>query len=170
MPGVSSISGIPGGTMPVQANPTRNVGGAPATATPGEAAAGSVSASQSLGSLSSTSTSTSVQSLVGTDAPVLADEDLLGLVLLLLTLEYLQGEDDEEKQGLLALMLLLSQQQGGSRDVSLTYASSLLSVESTGIQAMSTEGAVSAYSGGTANPQQAPAVDPGAGGGIDVVA
>ena len=114
------------------------------------------------------STSISAESFLATYGPVLADKQLLGLVVLMLTLEYLQSDDEEEKKGLIALIIALAQQQGAAGDQSIMYSASSLGIESTQIQAISSEAAISSYSGAALDPQQTPAADPGSGG-LDVV-
>jgi len=157
--------------MPMRPNPTAGVEGTPASEAQKGLTAGSASSSQSLASLSSTSISASAESFVAANGPVLADKQLLGLVVLMLTLKYLQSDDEEEKKGLMALIIALAQQQGAGGGESIMYSASSLSIESTQIQAVSSEAAISGYSGAAIDPQQTPPASPGSGsGGLDVVA
>ena len=167
MGGVSGIGGIAGGGAPIQPKPSATVEGAP-TAAQNTTGGAATSAGQSLVSMSSTSISASSESLLASNSPVLADQQLLGLVVLMLTLEYLQSDDEEEKKGLLALMLALSQQQSSGGE-QFMYSSSSLSIESTQIQAVSSETAMNGYTGGSVDPQQVPGVHGGAGGTLDAV-
>lgn len=97
-------------------------------------------------------------------SPVLADQQLLGLVVLMLTLEYLQSDDKEEKNSLLAMLLLLTQeQQAGNETFMYSYSSSSLSLDTTQVQSMWTENQAGGYGAGELT-------DPYLGGGVDTVA
>ena len=142
----------------------------PAQSAPGMEAGAALAASQSALSASSISMTAATQSLVATSGAAPSSNELLGAVMLMLILEYLKTDDEQEKTGLLALISMLAQQQQqGAGGSTLMYSSSYLSIESTQLQFASTDMAVSAYTGATATLQQAPGVDPGAGG-LDVVA
>ena len=170
MDGVSPIGGMPSGGMPYRTNPAGNAEGAPAAPIQHNLAGTEASSSKTIASLSASSINASSESLIASNGPVLADEQLLGLVVLLLTLQYLQSDDEEEKKDLLTLLLALAQQQqSGNSSESLMYNSTSLSVESSQMQVISTDNALSAYSGGTIDPQQTPPADPGAAG-LDVSA
>jgi hypothetical protein len=130
-----------------------------------------VNASQSAVSASVTSTSLTAtsESLVAAVGAASSNDELLGAVLLMLILEYLKTENQQEKEGLLALAGLLARQQQQAGNDLFLYSSSSLSIEFTQTELVSTDLAISAYAGGTATSQQAPGVDPGAGG-LDVMA
>ena len=171
MDGVSGVGGVPAGGMPIQ--PKALTGAEQTAAVPIEKGLGtSASTSESITSKSATSISATSESLIASNGPVLADDQILGIVVLLLTLQYLQSEDEEEKEGLLALMIILAQQQqANANSETLMYNSSSLNVATTQSQTVSSDAAISAYTGSAGNTQQPPAVNPGAGsGGLDVVA
>jgi len=95
----------------------------------------------------------SSEMLALSDAPqgAIVSNELLGAVLLLIMLEYMQSEDEQEKQNLLALAMMVAQAQvQSSQSSSLTYVSTSLSVEST--QIMMAGSATSAYTNAGANP------------------
>ena len=170
MNGISGIGGMAAGGMPQRINLAGSTEGAQAAPVQQNLAGAEASSSQSIGSRSTTSINASSESLIVGNGAVLADDKSLGLALLLLTLEYLQSDDEEkEKKGLLGLMLALALQQDGGNGGSLMCNSTLLSIESAQTQVVSTENAVSAYSAGTTGPQQASPVGPGAAG-LDVSA
>ncbi len=130
---------------------------------PAQAAGGATS----ILSLSQTSISASVESFIATYGPVMSSNELLGAVLLLLTLQLMQSRDpDERKQLLGAIMGLASQMQQQSSGGVLMYNSSSLSIESTQITAVSGEAGLSAYLGAMNTAQTAPGID--AGGGLNL--
>jgi len=167
MNGISGIGGMTAGGIPQQTHPVGGTKGAQATPVQHDLAGVEATSSQTVASLSTTSINASSESLVVGNGPVMADDRALGLALLLLTIEYLQSNDEEEKKGLLAMMLALTQGQGGGNGGSFMYNSMSLSIESTQMQFVSTESAISAYSAGTMDPQQASSLAPGAAG-LDV--
>jgi hypothetical protein len=127
-------------------------------------------ASTQIETISALSVSASAESFVATYGPVMSNNELLGAVLLLLTMEYLKSEDPEEKKGLLALIATLAQQSTAAQSAgSFAYSSSSLSIESLQYQAVSTQIGAGTYAGDTAALQQEAPVDPGAAG-LDVVA
>lgn len=166
--GVGAISA--GGAWP-QIYGTAGASELPAQDSIAAAAGVEINASQALTSLSSTSITATNESLIATTGTSSNNNELLGAVLLLLIMEYMKTDDKEQKQGLMDLITLLAQQQqqqsGGGQTI--MYNSSSLSIESTQYQAVSTDVAISAYSGATAATQQAPNIDASAGG-LDVVA
>ena len=169
MNGISGIGGMAAGGMPQRIHLAGSTEGAQAAPVQQNLAGAEASSSQSIASRSTTSINASSESLIVGNGAVLADDKSLGLALLLLTLEYLQSDDEEKKKGLLGLMLALALQQDGGNGGSLMCNSTLLSIESAQTQVVSTENAVSAYSAGTTGPQQASPVGPGAAG-LDVSA
>lgn len=176
MSAVSPISGY-GGSLPTQppqcTQPAQlgGVDGGQAAKAGGPIAGASVSASQSAVAISQTSISAGVESFVSTYGPVLADNQILGAMLLLLMLEYMQSDDDNEKKGLLGLMLglLQQQQQASQAGGTFIYSSSQFSLQSTQMVAVSQQLAVDVYAGGGSAGAAAPVSGP-AGGGVDVVA
>lgn len=175
MSAVSPISGYGGSlpTQPLQCTQPAQLGGVDggqAAKAGGPIAGASVSAGQSAVAISQTSISAGVESFVSTYGPVLADNQILGAMLLLLMLEYMQSDDDNEKKGLLGLMLsLLQQQQASQAGGTFIYSSSQFSLQSTQMVAVSQQLAVDVYAGGGSAGAAAPVSGP-AGGGVDVVA
>lgn len=181
MNGVSPIgnygSGIP--MQPAQYAPAANsampasggVDGGLAAQGSGAVAGASITASQSAVAISQTSISASVESFMGTYGPVMANNEILGALLLLLTLQYMQSSDEQEKKGLLGLMLglLQQQQQASQAGGSFMYSSSQLNIESTQMVAMSQQMAVDVYAGG-GSIGSAPPVSGTGSGSVDTVA
>ncbi len=151
---ISGLGGFSGGYMPAQ-----QVSGAANT-----------SASQSVSPLASSQQSTSVNALTQNNLAVISNNELLGAVLLMLMLEYMQSKDDDEKKGLLGLMgLIAGQQQNASGSLYFSSSSIAVNMDSLQMQSNSMQTGIAAYNGSTASMQQAPFVDPGAGG-LNVVA
>lgn len=175
MDGISGISGVSGGFMPVRMNPMAGPSspavGLPTSAGQPPSALGTgkagqldgagltgmagASATQEMASLSSLSIHQSSEMLMvsqGAQGAITSNE-LLGAVLLMLILEYMKSTDDKEKAGLLALMgMLLQSQQQGAQQTTLMYASNSLSIESTQMQYMSGQAASSAYTNAGISP------------------
>ena len=177
MEGVSGIQGVSGGQPPAlpaavrQADASSNipVAGGTAPAKSGNGAA--VPAGSQTGGVAALSTfslhqSATMLSIAEGPQGAIVSNELLGAILLMLILEYMQSSDSEEKKGLLALAMVLAQSQaqasGGAR---MAYASMSLSVEST--QVLLAGPASNAYTNAGANP--AGGADAGAGG-VDVTA
>lgn len=101
----------------------------------------------------------------------MSNDELLGALLLMLTLEYLKGgQSDDEKQNLLGLILALAQQKmnaEGAGSGTFAFTSSSMSIESTQMQSISMTSAAGAYQSAQVNPQVAPGVDAGSAG-LDV--
>jgi hypothetical protein len=116
-------------------------------------------------SLSATSESFSISS-----SPLLADRDLMGLVVLMLTLELMQSDDEEDRKGLMALIFALGQMQQQAGGESFSYSASSMSMDSSSLQAMDSSQLVSGYSAVNTGLQQVPAVDAAMGGNIDITA
>jgi hypothetical protein len=80
-----------------------------------------------------------------------SNKDLLGALLLMLTLEYMRGDDSEGNKkdllGLMALMLQQSQQNGSSL---LIYSASDMSSQAGQLQTVSSSIAAGAYAGAAA--------------------
>jgi len=117
-------------------------------------------------SLSSTSIQASSETLLMAKSPMLASNEAIGAVLLMLILQYLQTGDAQEKQNLTSMIGALAgmQQQGkGGGGELLFYSSSSLSVESTQMTIATSQG-LNAYTGAAASLQQAPAADAGSAG------
>ncbi len=151
---ISGIGGLSGGYMPA----------------PQVAGAANTAAGQSVTPLASNQQSTSVNALTQSNLAVISNNELLGAVLLLLMLEYMQSKDDDEKKGLLGLMgLIASQQQNTFGSLYFSSSSIAINMDSLQTQSNSMLGGIAAYNGSTASMQQAPIVDPGAGG-LNVVA
>ncbi len=168
MDGISAIGGAAGGYFVPPSVPAVSAAATPQTAATAPAGASALS----LASMSSTSISASMQSFAATYGPALSSNELLGAVLLMLTLEYMKPDkSDSEKKDLLAVILALAQQQQGNSagSGSIAYTSSSLSIETTQYQGISVASGIGAYSGAAANPQFAPAVDAGSAG-LDVSA
>jgi len=126
---------------------------------------------QSLLAISSASIAASAESYVAANGPVLASNELIGLVLLLLTLQYMQSNDDQEKQGLMDLIMLLAQQQSPDNGSGLLiYSSSSVTMESVQITALSMDNAMGAYANGAADPQKASPATAGSGANLNAVA
>lgn len=89
-----------------------------------------------------------------TAAPI--NNELLGAILLMLLLKYLQSADTNEQQGLLALMNSLVQgQQGGKADSSvMLYSSSSLSIDTLMVQTQGVDAAANAYASTAASSDQ----------------
>ena len=96
MSGIGPVSGINSSMPPMQPAPTSGAEGT--SGVQSGLSSGSVTPSQSLTTMSSSAVTAS-ESVMYSRGPVLADEQLLGLVLLMLTLEYMQSDDEEEKKG-----------------------------------------------------------------------
>jgi hypothetical protein len=143
------------GLMTGAAGPDKT-GGAMAT---GSAAAGSAWASNEMASLSQLSISQSSEMLMVSQAPqgAIANNELLGAVLLMLILEYMKSQDDKEKEGLLGLMgmIMQMQQQNNAQQSTLFYASNSLSIDSTQIQVASGQAATNAYTNAGLDPAAA---------------
>jgi len=177
MEGVSGIQGVNGGQPPTlpaavrQAGVSSNIAEAGGSA-PAKSGNGPVvpagSQENNVAALSTFSLQQSATMLSITEGPqgAIVSNELLGAILLLLILEYMQSSDSEEKKGLLALAMVLAQSQteasGGAR---VDYASTSLSIEST--QLLLAGPASNAYTNAGANP--AGGADAGAGG-VDVTA
>ena len=178
MNGISAVGVASGGAMTARPNPIiqASTQAAPAakaapggqstpadqlTPVSGQRAVSELAAtgSQTVVSASSMSVKQSSEMLMvseGVGGSITSDE-LLGAVLLLLILEYMQSEDEDEKKGLLNLVLAIAQQpqQDSDNGGFLMYNSTSQSIESTRFQMVSTENVVSAYSAGAGDPQQA---------------
>lgn len=185
MDGVSGVAGVTGGAMPVRPNPITQTSTQPALADPSAPAAQSpltaeqqalpesaAAESQMVTSSPSMFVQQSSETLMASEGvnSAITSNELLGAVLLLLMLEYMQSEDKEEKQGILALMATLAQmqQQNNTQQSLFLYSSSSLSIESSQMQSTATgEAASNAYTNAGVDPAQAN--HPGTGG-LDVVA
>jgi len=166
MNGISAVGVASGGAMPARPNPitqasTQHTPADQFAPVSGQRAVSELAAagSQTVASASSLSVQQSSEMLMVSEggSGAITNNELLGAVLLLLMLEYMQSEDEDEKKGLLALLsgLVQMQEQSGSQQSMLMYSSSSLSIESTQMQVVSTENAISAYSAGAVDPQQA---------------
>jgi len=164
MGAIQGIGPWQGGITPALIRPQDSSPPAPAQGSP---AAGSTSVL----SLASTSVNAASEAILASDIPMLASNEAIGAVLLLLILQYLQSTDPAERQQILDTVLALSgmlrQDRGSSANV-LFYSSSDVSIESTQLALSTTEG-LNAYSGSAANLRQAPPPDAGAAG-LDVLA
>ena len=135
---------------------------------PGVAAAGG-SQQISSASASSMSMSASMETMVSS-YQASGNKDLMGALLLMLTLEYLRSDDDKKRDGILSLLGTLLQQSGGSGgSSSMMFNSYAMTMESTSMQVVSSGTGINAYSGTGLSTSQAPAVD-SASAGLDVVA
>lgn len=171
MDGISGVGAVGSGGMMAPIYGTGPAYSAAAAQAPalqgmnGMAAGNGIGASQSVESLSSTTISAQVESFIATYGPVVANNELLGAVLLMLIMEYLKAENEKDRKDLLSLISTLAQQQqqGGNSGGVMMYSSSSLTIESTQYQAASMQMAIGAYDGSAATLQQAPTVDAGAG-------
>jgi hypothetical protein len=169
-PHIASPTGIQGGSQTGGGAPgaSGELGGAKNTQGLGGQSALSLSAS-----MSSTQITQNVESFVATYGPVMSSNEMLGAVLLLLTLELMQSQDDEQKKGLLAAISTLAQMQQQDQGGGMfMYSSSSTSIESTQMTLSADSMAAGAYGGGGAGTtagQVAPQVDGGSQG-LDVSA
>lgn len=161
MSGIQGIGPIYGGMSgaPAQAMPPAGAAGQSAK---GQQVAGSAAGASSILSLSSTSINATSETLLTAQTPMLATNEAIGAVLLMLILEYLQTSDAQEKQNLTSMIVALaSMQQQQSDGQLLFYSSSSLSEESTQLTIATSQG-LGAYAGTAASLQQAPPSDAGA--------
>jgi hypothetical protein len=120
------------------------------------------------GSASSLSMSSQVGSLISTCGGALSNNELLGAVLLMLTLEYLKNEDGDQRKDILSMLGMLLQQGAAGQSSTMMYSFSSLSIESS-TQIVSSSTGLAAYSGLNLPTSQTPAADsPSAG--LDVIA
>jgi hypothetical protein len=175
MSGISGISGLGAGAVwPTSSatTPAAEVGGGAAVGASGASAYQDISA-LSYSSMSINASSESLAINQGGGMAAASTNELLGAVLLLLTLQYMKSGDDQEKKDLLGLMTTLVQQMGQSGQSSggsgggdsLSYTSSSLSIEMTNLQVVSASTGINSYMSAQGDYSQSPGA-----GGIDVAA
>ncbi len=168
MDGVSSIAtGGTGGFTP-RPQPTGSSEIAPAESGYKRISPSPETGTKETGTITNTSLSYKSE-FMAFDSSAAHNNELLGAVLLMLLLQYMQGNEDDQKNGLLGMMMALAALQGQQGNSSFTYSSSSLSIETTQMQMGSSQAAMTAYGGGV-DASKAPPVDAGSGGNVDVVA
>lgn len=162
---VSQYSAAPSVQYAAAAGTAESLSGSQASA------ASALAVGQSSTSIAASSmTATSTQTLIAGSSAAATDNQMLGAILLMLILEYLQSSDETRKQdALTAIVTMLQQLQEQRPAETFLYSSSSMSIESSQLQIASTDLAMGSYMQTAQAPQEVGA-SPSAVSGIDVLA